>query len=106
DLISFAIGCSFSFEEALLENGIEVRHIRLGSNVPMYRTNIHCIPAGKFHGPLVVTMRPLRPDDAIRAIQITSRFPSVHGAPVHIGLPEMIGITDLNAPHYGEAVPI
>jgi uncharacterized protein YcsI (UPF0317 family) len=106
DLVSFAIGCSFSFEEALLENEIEVRHIRCGLNVPMYRTNIRCTRAGKFQGPLVVTMRPLRPDDAIRAIQITSRFPSVHGAPVHIGLPEMIGIKDLNAPHYGEAVPI
>jgi uncharacterized protein YcsI (UPF0317 family) len=106
DLVSFAIGCSFSFEEALVEDGIEVRHITLGCNVPMYRTSIPCVSAGVFHGPLVVSMRPLRPADAIRAVQITSRFPSVHGAPVHLGLPEQIGITDINKPDYGDAVPV
>jgi uncharacterized protein YcsI (UPF0317 family) len=106
DLVSFAIGCSFSFEEALIEDGIEVRHIACGSNVPMYRTNIATTAAGPFHGPLVVSMRPLKPKDAIRAVQITSRFPSVHGAPVHIGLPSMIGISDINKPDYGDAVPI
>ena len=87
DLVSFAIGCSFSFEEALIEAGLEVRHIALGCNVPMYRTNIACVPAGVFSGPLVVSMRPMKPADAIRAVQITTRFPSVHGAPVHLGLP-------------------
>jgi uncharacterized protein YcsI (UPF0317 family) len=106
DLVSFAIGCSFSFEEALVEDGIEVRHITRDCNVPMYRTSIPCVPAGVFHGPLVVSMRPLRPADAIRAVQITSRFPSVHGAPVHLGMPEMIGITDIGKPDYGDAVPI
>lgn len=106
DLVGFAIGCSFSFEEALVENGIDVRHITCGSNVPMYRTNIACVPAGPFHGPLVVSMRPFKPTDAIRAIQITSRFPSVHGAPVHIGMPGGIGIADINKPDYGDAVPI
>jgi uncharacterized protein YcsI (UPF0317 family) len=106
DLVSFAIGCSFSFEEALVEDGIEVRHIACGSNVPMYRTSIPCVPAGVFHGPLVVSMRPLKPADAIRAVQITSRFPSVHGAPVHLGMPEMIGIKDIAAPDYGDAVPV
>jgi uncharacterized protein YcsI (UPF0317 family) len=106
DLVSFALGCSFSFEQALIEDGIELRHMTCGSNVPMYRTNIRCEPAGPFAGPLVVSMRPLKPHDAIRAIQITSRFPSVHGAPVHIGLPEVIGITDLAKPDYGDAVPI
>ena len=106
DLVSFALGCSFSFEQALIEDGIELRHITCGSNVPMYRTNIQCVPAGPFAGPLVVSMRPLSPGDAIRAIQITSRFPSVHGAPVHVGLPEAIGIEDLAEPDYGEAVPV
>jgi len=106
DLVSFALGCSFSFEEALVEDGIELRHITCGSNVPMYRTNIPCVPAGSFAGPLVVSMRPLKPKDAIRAVQITSRFPSVHGAPMHIGLPETIGITDLAKPDYGDAVPV
>jgi len=106
DLVSFALGCSFSFEEALVEEGIELRHMTCGSNVPMYRTNIRCVPAGPFAGPLVVSMRPLCPGDAIRAIQITSRFPSVHGAPVHIGLPQAIGITALERPDYGDAVPV
>ena len=106
DLVSFAIGCSFSFEEALIEDGIEVRHISRGCNVPMYRTSIPCVAAGVFHGPLVVSMRPLRPADAIRAVQITSRFPSVHGAPVHLGMPEQIGIKDIGKPDYGDAVPV
>lgn len=106
DLVSFLIGCSFSFEEALLADGVPVKHIALGRNVPMYRTNIPCISAGRFSGPMVVSMRPLRPSDAIRAIQITTRFPTVHGAPVHFGDPEMIGIEDVTRPDYGEAVPI
>jgi uncharacterized protein YcsI (UPF0317 family) len=106
DLVSFAIGCSFSFEAALLEDGLELRHLTLGCNVPMYRTDIPCVPAGRFVGPLVVSMRPLRPAAAIRAIQITSRFPSVHGAPVHLGLPEAIGIRDLGRPDYGDPVPV
>jgi uncharacterized protein YcsI (UPF0317 family) len=106
DLVSFAIGCSFSFEEALIADGIEVRHIALDRNVPMYRTNIPCVSAGVFQGPMVVSMRPMKPADAIRAVQITSRFPSVHGAPVHIGMPHMIGIKDIDTPDYGDAVPV
>jgi uncharacterized protein YcsI (UPF0317 family) len=106
DLVSFAIGCSFSFEEALIEDGIEMRHIACGCNVPMFRTSIQTTPAGVFRGPLVVSMRPLRPAAAIRAIQITSRFPAVHGAPVHIGLPQAIGIKDIGKPDYGDAVPV
>ena len=106
DLVTFALGCSFSFEQALIDDGIELRHLTCGSNVPMYRTSVPCVPAGPFHGPLVVSMRPLEPADAIRAIQVTSRFPAVHGAPVHIGLPERIGIADLARPDYGDAVPV
>ena len=106
DLVGFAIGCSFSFEEALIEDGIEVRHITRDCNVPMYRTNVDCVPAGVFHGKLAVSMRPMKPADAIRAVQITSRFPSVHGAPVHVGLPELIGIKDIAKPDYGDAVPV
>ena len=106
DLVTFALGCSFSFEEALVENGIELRHMTCGATVPMYRTSIATAPAGPFHGPLVVSMRPLKPADAIRAIQITTRFPAVHGAPVHIGKPESIGIKDLMKPDHGDAVPI
>ena len=106
DLVSFVIGCSFSFEEALMAEGIELRHIARGCNVPMYRTSIATRKAGPFHGPMVVSMRPLKPADAIRAVQITTRFPSVHGAPVHIGKPELIGIADLAKPDYGDHVPV
>ena len=106
DLVGFALGCSFSFEEALIADGIDVRHITLNRNVPMYRTNLPCVPAGVFSGPMVVSMRPMRPADAIRAVQITSRFPSVHGAPVHLGLPEQIGIADIGKPDYGDPVPV
>jgi uncharacterized protein YcsI (UPF0317 family) len=106
DLVSFILGCSFSFEWALLEDGLRLRHQDEGGNVPMYRTNIQTVAAGRFRGPLVVSMRPFRPADAIRAIQITSRFPGVHGAPVHIGKPELIGIRDLARPDWGDAVTV
>jgi uncharacterized protein YcsI (UPF0317 family) len=106
DLVSFILGCSFSFEWALLEDGLRLRHQDEGGNVPMYRTSVQTVPAGRFHGPLVVSMRPFRPADAIRAIQITSRFPGVHGAPVHIGKPELIGIRDLARPDWGDAVTV
>ena len=84
DLVAFVIGCSYSFEEALIEDGIPLRHVERSLRVPMYRTNIACTPTGPFAGPTVVSMRPLKPAHAIRAIQITSRFPAVHGAPVHV----------------------
>ena len=106
DLVSFVIGCSFSFEEALMANGIEMRHIVRGCNVPMYRTSIPTVQAGPFRGPMVVSMRPMSPANAIRAIEITSRFPAVHGAPVHIGNPGLIGIKNINTPDYGDAVPV
>ena len=83
-----------------------MRHMTHGSIVPMYRTSITCTSAGIFGGPLVVSMRPMHPAQAIRAVQITSRFPTVHGAPVHIGLPEVIGIKDLMKPDYGDSVPM
>jgi uncharacterized protein YcsI (UPF0317 family) len=106
DLVSFLIGCSFSFEEALLADGLEIRNISENVNVPMYRSNIACTPAGPFYGDMVVSMRPMQPADAIRAIQICSRFPQVHGAPVHFGDPAAIGITDINKPDFGDAVTI
>jgi uncharacterized protein YcsI (UPF0317 family) len=106
DLVSFLLGCSFSFEEAMLDNGLPVRHIEQGCNVPMYRTNVPTQAAGRFSGPLVVSMRPLKPADAIRAIQVTSRFPSVHGAPVHFGDPAAIGIANIDRPDYGDPVEI
>jgi uncharacterized protein YcsI (UPF0317 family) len=106
DLVTFVIGCSFSFEQALIEAGLPLRHIEQNRNVAMFRTSVATAPAGPFNGPLVVTMRPMKPADAIRAVQITSRFPNVHGAPVHIGDPAQIGITDLSRPDYGDAVEV
>ena len=106
DLVTFLIGCSFTFETPLQEAGIEVRHIEQGCNVPMYRTNIATSAAGPFHGSMVVSMRPLKAADVVRAVQITSRFPNVHGAPVHIGDPSLIGIHDLSRPDFGDAVVV
>ncbi|WP_337924815.1 putative hydro-lyase [Bacillus halotolerans] len=104
DFVGFLIGCSFSFEQALINNGIPVRHIEEGTNVPMYKTNIDCVPAGPFHGQMVVSMRPVPERLAVRAAQVTSRFPAVHGGPIHIGNPKAIGIQDLSNPHFGDAV--
>lgn len=106
DLVTFVIGCSFSFEQALLNAGLPLRHVAQGRNVAMYRTSIATKPAGPFSGPMVVSMRPLRAADAIAAVQITSCYPDVHGAPVHIGDPSLIGIADLAKPDYGDAVEI
>lgn len=106
DMVSFALGCSFSFEEALVDAGIPVRHQRAGRNVPMYRTNVATRPAGRFSGPLVVSMRAMPAADAIEAISICHRFPLAHGAPVHLGDPSLIGITDIDTPDYGDAPDI
>jgi len=104
DLVSFLIGCSFTFEAALLRAEVPIRHIEEKLNVPMYRTNIPCRGAGVFQGEMVVSMRPLSPANAIKAVQITSRYPSVHGAPVHLGFPEQIGIDDISQPDFGDPV--
>ena len=106
DLVTFVLGCSFSFEEALMADGLPIRHIEQGCRVPMYRTNIACSPSGPFAGPMVVSMRPFKPAQAIRAVQITTRFPAVHGAPVHLGHPHLIGIADIGKPDYGDPVPV
>ncbi len=104
DLVTFVLGCSFSFEEALLADGLEIRNLTEGVNVPMYRTSIPCRSAGRFSGDMVVSMRPMLAADAIRAIQICTRFPSVHGAPVHLGDPSLIGVKDISHPDFGDAV--
>ena len=103
DLVAFLLGCSFSFEGPMLDAGLDVRHITDNHNVPMYITNIECVPAGVFHGPMVVSMRPMKPKDAVRAVQVTSRMPFVHGAPIHFGDPEAIGIKDITKPDFGDA---
>ena len=104
DFVAFVIGCSFSFEEALIDNGLSVRHLEEGSEGSMYITNIETRGAGPFEGPLVVSMRPYSEVDAIRAVEITSRFPRAHGAPVHLGDPEKIGVRDISVPDFGVAV--
>ncbi len=106
DFVTFLLGCSFSFEEALTRSRIPVRHIEEGKNVPMFITNIPCNSAGIFQGPLVVTMRPIPPEKLVRAVQITARYAMVHGAPVHIGDPSQIGIKDLRKPDFGDPVTI
>jgi uncharacterized protein YcsI (UPF0317 family) len=106
DLVTFILGCSFSFEEALLQEGIALRHISLDQNVSMYRTSIQTIPAGCFRGPLVVSMRPIHVTDVERASQVTASFPRVHGAPIHIGDPRAIGVADLSKPDYGDAAEV
>ncbi len=106
DFVTFLLGCSFSFEEALLRSNIPIRYIEEKKNVSMYITRIPCRPAGVFHGPLVVTMRPIPSDKVTRAVQITSRYASVHGAPVHIGDPSAIGIRNLKKPDFGDSVTI
>lgn len=112
DFVGFLLGCSFTFESALMQAGLPVRHLEetaadgLPKNVPMYRTSVPCRPAGRFRGPLVVSMRPFRPADAIRAVEVTGRFPHVHGAPVHLGNPAAIGIGNLARPDWGDAVTV
>ena len=104
--VAFVIGCSFTFEQALLDHNVPVAHIEQGVNVPMYLTNIDCEPAGVFSGKMVVSMRPIPANLVSDAVRITSRYPAVHGAPVHVGEPGLIGIDDLAAPDFGDAVDI
>ncbi len=106
DSVAFLLGCSFSFEEALERAGLPPRHVEEKKNVPMYKTNIPCRPAGRFHGTMVVSMRPYLPEQVDRVIQVTSRYEKVHGAPVHTGDPAAIGILDLGTPDYGDAVTV
>lgn len=106
DLVSFLIGCSFTFETPLLEAGVPVRHMEAGTNVAMYETNRACRPAGRFSGPLVVSMRPVPADRVADAVRITSRYPAVHGAPVHVGDPSALGIEDLARPDHGDPVEV
>ena len=102
DLVSFLLGCSFTFDSALMRAGIPLQHIERGTNVSMFITSVQTAPAGIFHGPMVVSMRPIPQDKVVRAVQVTSRFPSVHGAPVHVGDPAAIGIRDVTTPDLGD----
>lgn len=106
DFVSFLIGCSFSFESELLEADIPVRHIEEGCNVPMFKTNINCNEAGIFKGKMVVSMRPIPKDKIVKSVLVSGSMPKVHGAPIHIGNPEDIGIKDINKPDFGDKVTI
>ncbi|MQA96420.1 MAG: putative hydro-lyase [Streptosporangiales bacterium] len=106
DLVAFLIGCSFTFEDALRAAGVPLRHIEQGSNVAMYRTNRPCRGAGSIEGPLVVSMRPVPAAQVADAVRVTSRYPAVHGAPVHVGDPAALGITDLDSPDFGDPVEV
>ncbi|MEV9639787.1 putative hydro-lyase [Mammaliicoccus sciuri] len=106
DMVCFLIGCSFTFETPLLAADIPIRHIEEKCNVPMYKTSIACEKAGVFEGPMVVSMRPMTYENAIRAVQITTPLPAVHGAPIHIGDPSQIGIQDIDKPDFGDSVTI
>jgi len=106
DMVSFLLGCSFSFENAMLAAGLPIRNMEENKNVSMYITNRQCRPAGPFNAPLVVTMRPMTPEQAVRAVQVTTRFHLTHGAPIHIGDPGELGITDLDRPDFGDPVTV
>src|SRR6266540_758462 len=106
DFVGFLLGCSFTFESALLQAGVPVRHLEQGCNVPMYRTNLACRPAGVFNGPMVVSMRPLTPAQAVTATRVCGRFPRAHGVPVHFGDPAVIGIRDVSKPDFGDPVEV
>ncbi|HEY2224760.1 putative hydro-lyase [Actinomycetospora sp.] len=106
DLVAFLIGCSFTFEDALIAAGVPVRHVEQDRNVPMYRTDRPCRPAGSLGGPLVVSMRPVPAELVATAVRVTARYPAVHGAPVHVGDPAALGIADLDRPDYGDPVEV
>lgn len=106
DLVGFALGCSFTFEHALMAAGIAIAHIDADLTVPMFRTSLGCVPAGPFRGTMVVSMRPIAAARVDEVVAISSRYPLAHGAPVHVGDPSAIGIADLFAPDFGDAVPV
>lgn len=106
DLVSFLLGCSFTFETALLDAGLNIAHLDQGRNVPMYVTGRDCVPSGPFTGPMVVSMRPYSPEEVPLAVEVSGRYPTMHGAPVHVGHPEALGVRDLDEPEFGESISI
>ena len=106
DLVSFLLGCSFTFERALLSAGLYLAHLDQERNVPMYVTGRECVPSGPFAGPMVVSMRPYRADEIPLAVAISGRYPMMHGAPVHVGDPETLGVKDLGKPEFGDPIEI
>jgi uncharacterized protein YcsI (UPF0317 family) len=106
DFVGFLLGCSFTFESAMIRAGLPVRHLEEGHNVPMYVTSIECQPAGSFKGPMVVSMRPVHESQVVKCIEVTNRYPLAHGAPIHVGNPSSIGVKDLSNPDFGNSVTV
>ena len=106
DLVSFLLGCSFTFERALLDAGLYLAHLDQGQNIPMYVTGRECVPSGPFAGPMVVSMRPYRPGEVPLAVAISGRYPTMHGAPVHVGDPDALGVRNLAEPEFGDPIEI
>ena len=106
DLVSFLIGCSFTFEAALLDAGLRLPHLDQDRNVPMYVTDQECVVSGPFSGPMVVSMRPYKAGEIPKAVAVSRRYPTMHGAPVHVGNPEALGIRNINEPEFGDAISI
>ncbi len=106
DLVSFLLGCSFTFETALLAAGLELAHLDQGRNVPMYVTGQECVPSGPFAGPMVVSMRPYRAEEIPLAVTASGRYPTMHGAPIHVGDPDSLGIKDIEEPEFGDAISV
>lgn len=102
DFVSIFIGCSLSFEKALTDSNIPLRHLECKKNGAIYISSIKCNPTGMFRGNMAVSLRPIPRHQLIRTIQITSRFYNAHGAPVHIGDPDLIGIKNLDEVYYGD----
>ena len=106
DLTGFLLGCSHTFEHALAEAGVRLRHVECGTTVPMFVSNLACVPAGRFHGPMVVTMRPVPAPRLPLVLELSARYPHAHGLPLHVGDPAAIGIADLDRPDYGDPVAL
>lgn len=106
DLVGFLLGCSFSAENRLLQAGVRLRHLEIEQGVPMYITSTACEPAGRFRGPVVVSMRPIQTDDVDRAVEVTGELPLAHGAPLQVGNPSTLGIEYLSRPDWGDAIDV
>jgi len=103
DLVAFAMGCSLSFDAVLQDNGLRVAHLdKPGGRIAVYTSGIDCVPAGPFAGPMVVSLRPIPRGELDRVVEVTKRYPSIHGGPVHIGDPAAIGVTDVSATDWGK----
>ena len=106
NMVAFALGCSFTFEHAILRAGFPLFHVAHNLTVPMFKTTIATVEAGPFGGPMVVSMRAIAADRLDEVQAISAQFPLAHGSPVHWGDPAAIGIDDIAAPDWGDPTPV